>query len=53
MTFKLRKVADVALIKGNEKNRGKWNIGIVQHTNKGKDKNTRSVKLRCKKAILK
>ena len=43
---------DVVLIKGDEKNRGKWNIGIVQHINKGKDGNIRSVKLQCKKAIL-
>ena len=43
---------DVVLIKGDEKNRGKWNIGIVQQINKGKDGNIRSVKLRCKKAIL-
>ena len=40
------------MIKGDEKNRGKWNIGIVQHINKGKDGNIRSVKLRYKKAIL-
>ena len=40
------------MIKGDEKNRGKWNIGIVQCINKGKDGNIRSVKLRCKKAIL-
>ena len=40
------------MIKGDEKNRGKWNTGIVQHINKGKDGNIRSVKLRCKKAIL-
>ena len=26
---------DVVLIKGDEKNRGKWNIGILQHINKG------------------
>ena len=38
---------DFVLIKDNEKNRGKWNIGIVQHINKGKDENIRSVKLRC------
>ena len=43
---------DVVLIKGGEQNRGKWNIGIVQHINKCKDGNIRSVKLRCKKAIL-
>ena len=43
---------DVALIKGDEKNRGKWNIGIVQHINKVKDGNIRSVKLLCKKTIL-
>ena len=40
------------MIKGDEKNRGKWNIGIVQHINKGEDRNTRSVKLQCEKAIL-
>ena len=43
---------DVVLIKDEEKNRGKWNIGIVQHINKGKDGNIHSVKLRCKKTIL-
>ena len=43
---------DVVLIKGGEKNRGKWNIVIVQHINKCKDGNIRSVMLRCKKAIL-
>ena len=43
---------DVVLIKGEEKNRGKWNIEIVQHINKGKDENIRSVQLPCKKAIL-
>ena len=43
---------DVVLIKGEEKNRGKWNIGIVQYINKGKNGNIRSVKLRCKMAIL-
>ena len=40
------------MIEGSEKNRGKWNIGIVQDINKDKDENIRSVKLRCKKAIL-
>ena len=40
------------MITGGEKNRGKWNIGIVQHINKGKDGNIHSVKLPCKKAIL-
>ena len=44
--------SDILLIKGDEKNRGKWNIGLVQHINKGKDGNIHSVKLRCKKAIL-
>ena len=42
----------VVLIKGDEKNRRKWNIGIFQHINKGKDGNIRSIKLRYKKAIL-
>ena len=36
---------DIVLIKGDETNRGKWNIGIVQHINKGKDGNIHSVKL--------
>ena len=40
------------MIKGDEKNRGKGNIEILQHISKGKDGNIRSVKLRCKKAIL-
>ena len=43
---------DVVLMKGDEKNRGKWNTEIVQHINKRKDENIRSVQLRCKKAIL-
>ena len=43
---------DVVLIKGDAKNRGKWNIGIVQNINKWKDGNIRSAKLWCKKAIL-
>ena len=42
MKFRFRKVT-LLLIKGDEKN---------QHINKGKDGNIRSVKLRCKKAIL-
>ena len=36
---------DVVLINVDKKNRGKWNIGIVQHINKGKDGNIRSAKL--------
>ena len=43
---------DAVLINGDEKNRGKWNMGIVQHINKRKDGNIRSVKLRYKKATL-
>ena len=43
---------DVVLIKGDQNNRGKWNIGIFQHISKGKDGNIHSVKLRCKNAIL-
>ena len=40
------------MIKSDEKNQGNRNIEIFQHISKGNDGNIRSVKLRCKKAIL-
>ena len=43
---------DVVLIKGDEKNRGKWNIGIIEKLNRGRDGILRSVRLRTGKSIL-
>ena len=31
------KAGDVVLIKGEERNRGKWNIGILEEMIKGRD----------------
>ena len=46
------KVRDVALIKGEEKSKGKWSIGIVEKLFKGKDDVIRGVKLRTKKSYI-
>lgn len=43
---------DVALIKGEEKNRGKWKIGVVTDLIPGKDGVVRAVKLRAGKSYL-
>ena len=45
-------IGDVVLIKGDEKNRGMWNIGIVEKLNRGKDGILRSVRLRTGKSTL-
>ena len=42
-------VGDVVLIKGEEKNKAKWSIGIVEELYKGKDDVIRGVKLRTQK----
>ena len=42
-------IRDVVLIKGDNKHRGKWNIGIVGELYKEKDNIIRAVKLRSKK----
>ena len=39
------KAGDVVLIKGEERNRGKWNIGIVEEMIKGRDGTVRVMKL--------
>ena len=39
------KTGDVVLIKGDEKSRGKWKIGIVKQIIPGRDRNVRAVKL--------
>ena len=46
------KEGDVVLIKGDERNRGKWNVGIVEQLVKGRDGVIRVVKLRTKKAEI-
>ena len=38
-------VGDVVVIKGQEKNKGKWSIEIVEELYKGKDDVIRGVKL--------
>ena len=43
---------DVVLIKGNEKNRGKWKIGIVDKLIPGRDGIVRAVRLRAGKSYL-
>ena len=46
------KTGDVVLIKGDEKNRGKWKIGIVKQIIPGRDRNVRAVKLKTGKGEL-
>ena len=43
---------DVVLIKGDDKHRGKWNIGIVEELYEGKDNVIRAVKLRSRKTHI-
>ena len=45
-------IGDVVLIKGDDKHRGKWNIGIVEELYKGKDSVIRAVKLRSRKTYI-
>ena len=49
-TFKIN-VGDVVLIKGEEKNRGHWKIGIVIHLYSGKDNIIRVAQLRIGKKL--
>ena len=46
------KIGDVVIIKGDEKNRGYWKIGIVTKLHVGTDGITRSVTLRAGKSYL-
>ena len=46
------KVGDVVLIQSDERNRGKWNIGIVVDLIKGKDGVLRAARLRAGKSYL-
>ena len=45
-------VGDVVLIKGEEKNKGKWIIGIVEELYKGKDNVISGVKLQTPKSHI-
>ena len=45
-------VGDMVLIKGEEKNKGKWNIRIVEELYKGKDNVMRGVTLRTQKSHI-
>ena len=40
---------DVVMIKGEDKRRGKWKIGIVKESYQGKDQEIRSVKIKTAK----
>ena len=46
------KTGDVVLIKGDEKNRGKWKMGIVKQIISGRDGNVRAVKLKTGKGEM-
>ena len=45
-------INDVVMIKGDEKNRGKWKIGIIENIFMGKDNIIRSVRIRTGKSII-
>eukprot|EP00794_Sanderia_malayensis_P014442 gene14442-biopygen11541 len=46
------KIGDVVIIKNDERNRGKWNLGIVEELIEGKDKVVRGAKVRTAKSLL-
>ena len=46
------KAGDVVMIKGDKRNRGKWNVGIVEEMIKGWDRMVRVVKLRAGKSQM-
>ena len=46
------KTGDVVLIEGDEKNRGKWNMGIVKQIIPGCDRNVRAVELKTGKGEM-
>lgn len=45
-------VGDVVLIKGEEKNRGRWAVGVVESLIRGKDNVVRGARLRSKKSRI-
>ena len=46
------KLGDVVVIKGDERNRGKWKIGIIKDLIKGRDEVVRAVRLRAGQSYL-
>ena len=46
------KVGDVVIIKGDERNRGKWKLGIIDQLIRGRDGKVRVVRLRAGKSYL-
>ena len=45
-------IGDVVMIKGEEKRRGKWKIGIVKELYRGNDQEIRSVQIKTAKGCL-
>ena len=45
-------IGDVAVIKGEERNRNLWRLGIINELFKGKDRIVRAAKIRCGKSEL-
>ena len=43
---------DAVLIPGDQRNRGRWNIGIVMKLNRGRDGAVRSARIKCGKSML-
>ena len=43
---------DMVLIQGNQKNRGRWNIGMVMKLNRGGDGAVRSARIKCGESML-
>ena len=46
------KIGDVVLIKGDERNKGKWKIGVIERLIEGRDGIVRAVRLRAGKSYL-
>ena len=45
-------INDVVMINGDERNRGKWKIGIIENIFMGKDNIIRSIRIRTGKNII-
>ena len=45
-------INDVVMIKGDEKNWGKWKIGIIENIFMGKDNTIRSIRIRTEKNVI-
>ena len=45
-------IGDVVVIKGEERNRNLWRLGIINELFKGKDRIVRAAKIRCGKSEL-